>query len=245
MLFSLSEDLFCSCSVSPSFLCPVLFLCLLSASSTSRPAYLPACLCLIFSLFTPFHPFTFALEICTCPHPRYVCVCLQNMLVEGDGTSPHQPPFHYSTIMFIAYYISKISYELQSDWAVLCRMKDSSEAVLEGPVFSCMEGEQGHKGGGRKTWPCSCPSQDWHWGDPWPWGTLFVMGSAKDSWTPLTCPPSQPAWRWEFMGCRVEHLGTVCDLQDVSGWGRNPKWERRGIKIFLGGTSMENKRNKS
>lgn len=52
-LFSLSEDLFCSCSVSPSFLCPVLILCLLSASSRSRPACLPACLCLKFSLLTP------------------------------------------------------------------------------------------------------------------------------------------------------------------------------------------------
>lgn len=46
------------------------------------------------------------------------------------------------------------------------------------------------------------------------------------------------------MGCKVEHLGTVCNLQDVSGWGRNPKWEREGIKTFLGGTSMENIRNK-
>lgn len=35
-----------------------------------------------------------------------------------------------------------------------------------------------------------------------------------------------------------------CDLQDISGWGRNSKWERGGIKTFLGETSVENIRNK-
>lgn len=76
---------------------------------------------------------------------------------------------------------------------------------------------------------------------PQPWGTLFVMGPAKGTWMPLTCPPSRgDGTLW----CRVGHLGTVCDLQGVSGWGINAKWERRGIKTFLGGTSMKNIRNK-
>lgn len=59
--------------------------------------------------------------------------------------------------MLIACDISKISYELQSSWAVLRRMKDTSMVALEGLVFSCMEGGQRHKAGGRGCDPAAGP----------------------------------------------------------------------------------------
>lgn len=68
----------------------------------------------------------------------------------------------------------------------LCRMRDSSVAVLEGLAFSCMEGEQGHEAGGEghDPTPAPPPGLTQECPAPWPPGILFVMGSAKGTWTP-------------------------------------------------------------
>lgn len=61
-------------------------------------------------------------------------------------------------------------------------------------------------------------------GPPSQWGHQKAYGH-------LCLPPITASGEAGFlMGCRVEHLGTACDLRVVLGWEGNLKWGREGIK---------------
>lgn len=113
----------------------------------------------------------------------------------------------------------------------LCRKEDSSVVVLGGLLLSCWRGSGDTRlGEGDMPLLLPLPGLTLEVTSPMALEDFICDGVSKRRLDAFDLPPI--TWGWDFMGCRVEHPGMVCDLQDVSEWGRNPEWERGGIKTF-------------